>query len=167
MTSRGQDGAPEWLALYLEHRSLVRSVARRWLYDKASVEDIEQEAFLELWRRPPRWLGPGGAAAWLCVVARNLAVSRNRADAMPGRSFAGLDWLPLHAGAAQLELEEALAALPGVQRQAVVLHELAGFEVREIARLVMAPSGTVRTRLQRARQSLRRYFNGAAQAKKS
>jgi RNA polymerase sigma-70 factor (ECF subfamily) len=53
-------------------------------------------------------------------------------------------------------LREALAELPEVQRQIVLLHDLEGWKHREIAERLELPSGTVRSHLHFARKALRK-----------
>ena len=52
-------------------------------------------------------------------------------------------------------LEEALAELPEVQREIVLLHDMEGWKHREIAERLEIPSGTVRSHLHFARKALR------------
>ena len=52
-------------------------------------------------------------------------------------------------------LEQALAGLPEVQRQIVLLHDLEGWKHREIAERLELPAGTVRSHLHFARKTLR------------
>jgi len=57
-------------------------------------------------------------------------------------------------------LREGLAALPEVQRQIVLLHDLEGWKHREIADRLGLPSGTVRSHLHFARKALRASLSG-------
>lgn len=52
-------------------------------------------------------------------------------------------------------MEEALAQLPEVQRQVVLLHDLEGWKHREIGELLGMPAGTVRYTLHQARRAMR------------
>jgi RNA polymerase sigma-70 factor (ECF subfamily) len=57
-------------------------------------------------------------------------------------------------------LRSALAELPEVQRQIVLLHDLEGWKHREIAERLDLPSGTVRSHLHFARKALRQALEG-------
>ncbi len=57
-----------------------------------------------------------------------------------------------------LEVEEALDTLDDKYRVIVVLYYSQGFSTKEIARILKIPEGTVRTRLSRAREQLKKYY---------
>lgn len=122
----------------------VFGFAARMLGDRAEAEDVTQEAMLRLWRVAPDWRpGEAQVSTWLYRVASNLCTDRLRRQ-----RTVGLDAAPEvpdgHPGAvAALEqadrakaLEQALAALPERQRQAVVLRHLEGLSNPEIAEVM-------------------------------
>ena len=122
--------------------------------------DLCQEAFLKAYR------GLGGLAAadrfpsWLFRIAHNAMVSSRRRK-RPDSNGEGLDRLPDLAslsrsrlgsfgyGGAELAflVEEALTALPGPQREVVLLKLHHGFKFREIAEILDRPVSTVKSRL--------------------
>ncbi len=69
-------GVPD-ARLLIEHASFVRRVARGILSDEDAAEEIVQGTFLQALRHPPR---TSGSRSWLARVARNLAISRWRAE---------------------------------------------------------------------------------------
>ena len=123
--------------------------------DHAEAQDLVQEAFCRAyarWHTIARFDDPTG---WVRRVAWNLAVSRWR------RSVRFRLWQRdlLPPAAADLEgidpdLVAALAKLPRHHRQAVVLHYLADFSVREIAEFCGVADGTVKSWLSRGRATL-------------
>ena len=54
-----------------EHRPLVRAFVLRHVGDEALADDLTQEAFLEVWRKPFEEFSPRASAAYLRTVARN------------------------------------------------------------------------------------------------
>lgn len=123
--------------------------------DHAEAQDLVQEAFCRAyarWRTISRFDDP---ISWVRRVAWNLAISRWR-----GRQRL-IRWHRDLAPTAEPGPEEtdpdlvkALAALPLHHRQAVVLHYLAGFSVREVAEFCDVAEGTVKSWLLRGRAKL-------------
>ncbi|MBM2620582.1 SigE family RNA polymerase sigma factor [Actinoplanes sp. LDG1-06] len=125
--------------------------------DRQEAQDVVQEAFcraLRRWSKVSRYDDP---VAWVRRVAWNLAVSRWR------RSRTALSFLrrqrpqePVVDGptTVRIELVQALAALPPVQRRAVVLHYLGDMSVAEIAEREGVAVGTVKSWLHRGRTGL-------------
>jgi RNA polymerase sigma factor (sigma-70 family) len=115
--------------------------------DRAEAEDVAQETMLRLWRVAPSWRqGEAKVTTWAYRVATNLCIDRQRSRQRKGQ--VALDDAPEVADHAQgadgrmLEadrmaaLNEALAALPKRQRQAVVLRHLEGMTNPEIAAIM-------------------------------
>ncbi len=112
----------------------VFGFAARMLADRAEAEDVAQEAMLRLWRIAPEWrAGEARVATWLYRVTANLCLDRFAARAPFGarRCARGRGRArPVEARLIEADraaaLEQALAALPPRQRQAVVLRHLEG-----------------------------------------
>ena len=152
---------------YIAHHAAIRGFARRLVGDTASAEDIVHETFVALPRAIRRFRGEGSLRAFLIGVAANhsrrhvrSAMRRRRAterfaareelgprafDAtrqLINRQFAGKLWA-------------ALDELPIDQRVVFVLCEAEQRTSVEVAEIVGAPEGTVRTRLFHAKRKLR------------
>jgi RNA polymerase sigma-70 factor (ECF subfamily) len=152
---------------YRAHHAAIRGFARRLVGDIASAEDIVHEAFVALPRVIRRFRGDSSLRAFLIGVAANhsrrhvrSAMRRRRATE---RLAAQAD---LHApetdATAQLitkqlagRLWAALDELPIDQRVVFVLCEAEQRTSVEVAEIVGAPEGTVRTRLFHAKRKLR------------
>jgi len=162
------------------HQGAVTRLAFRILRVRADAEDVAQEAFLHAFLDLAELRARARFAAWLLGIAVNLAKSRLRArreerveDWAGGRATAGFIWIdPEPSPETRQEARElhdriwtALAGLPPEQREAVQLHYVEGLRVWEIAALVGLPSGTVKARLHRARERLRRTLAEALEAK--
>jgi RNA polymerase sigma-70 factor (ECF subfamily) len=140
------------------HRA-VYSFAYRLTRRADIAEDITQECFLSLVRAPQRFdPARGTMKTYLFAIARNLVLKNYRdvredpADDDMAESFID-PRTALEIGAA---VERAVAALPHLQQEALVLFEYEGVTLEEIAAIVAADVGTVKSRLHRARERLRK-----------
>jgi RNA polymerase sigma-70 factor, ECF subfamily len=142
-----------------QYHQAVFSFAYRLTRRADLAEDITQECFLSLIRTPERFDPERGTVkTYLFAIARNLVLKNyrdNREDAAETGAFT-----PSSDPRAALEIgsavERAVAALPHLQQEALVLFEYEGVTLEEIARIVGADVGTVKSRLHRARERLRR-----------
>ncbi len=145
---------------FADHKDSVYGFALRMTGSPAAAEDLAQECFLELLRHAGRFDSRRGPLrAWLLGVTRNLALRHLRVeqrldpieieDELPAPAP---DWKT--AGISML-IGAAVQSLPPLQREAVLLFEYEGFTLEEIAAIVDADIGTVKSRLHRARERLR------------
>lgn len=144
-------------------------MARRILRDPDKAEDAVQEAYLDAWRHASRFDPQRcSARSWLLMLTHHKAVDRVRHDArraamsLEGVEFEG-EPSPGPEGAAFTALlaqpvHEALALLPVVQREALVLAYWGGFTQREVAVLTRSPLGTVKTRTRNGMLTLARML---------
>jgi RNA polymerase sigma-70 factor (ECF subfamily) len=155
--------------LYDRYGRATYSLVLKMLRDPARAEEISQEVFLKLWRRPESYVaGRGAFATWLLSVAHHRAIDELRTrrheiyplgdDDNPPRELIddGSD-LADAAGLREqrVAVRSALATLPASQRQAIELAYFAGLTQREIADRLGEPLGTVKTRVRLAMQKLR------------
>jgi RNA polymerase sigma factor (sigma-70 family) len=143
-------------------------VAQRMLRDPAEAEDVAQEAMLRLWRMAPGWR-PGAAkvSTWLYRVVANLCTDRLRKrrtvplDGMPEPEdgVPGVAERMIDADRAAA-LEEALAALPERQRQAVILRHLEGLANPEIAEVMEVGVEAVESLVARGKRGLVAALSG-------
>ncbi len=139
----------------------------RVLVDRAQSEEVLQEVFLEVWQSAPRFAAKKGQGrAWVLTIAHRRAVDRVRSSqASSDRDTrVGLRDLDVaHDGVAeQVELRieservaAALGTLPEVQKEAITLAYYGGYSQSEIAALVGAPLGTIKTRMRDGLSRLR------------
>ncbi|MGN8551290.1 UNVERIFIED_CONTAM: ECF RNA polymerase sigma factor SigK [Microbacterium sp. SLM126] len=139
----------------------------RVLVNRAQSEEVLQEVFLEVWQSASRFTpNRGQGRSWVLTIAHRRAVDRVRsAQASTDRDVrAGFRDLDVaHDGVAeQVELRiegekvtAALTALPDVQREALTLAYFGGYSQSEIAALVGAPLGTIKTRMRDGLSRLR------------
>jgi RNA polymerase sigma-70 factor (ECF subfamily) len=159
--------------LVAEHQRMVVQLAMNLLGDRDEALDLSQDVFIRVFRTIGQFRGQSALRTWIYRIAVNQARNRHRFWRRRRRS----DQVSLDAhveahgdfqsGAesgpdrilAQKELatrlQDALDALPFDQRTAIVLREVDGLSYEEIAFSLGVAVGTVKSRLTRARQTLR------------
>ena len=144
-----------------EYHQAVYSFAYRLTLREDVAEDITQECFLALIRAPQRFDEARGAMkTYLFSIARNLALKQYRDNRLESpaedQPVAATD--PRTTMDISSAVAEAVAALPLLQQEALILFEYEGVTLEEIAGIVGADVGTVKSRLHRARNGLRRML---------
>jgi RNA polymerase sigma-70 factor (ECF subfamily) len=139
------------------HHQSVYRFAYRLTRDAGLAEDIAQECFLAYVRSPGR-VDPklGTVRTYLFAIARNLVLKhyRDTRESEPLEEIVEERFCPDLAAA----VEQAVASLPQLQQEAVVLFEYEGFTLEEIAQVAGCDAGTVKSRLYRARERLKRIL---------
>ena len=157
--------------IYDRYGDLVYSTALRVLRDTHLAEDISQETFVRLWRKPESYVAERGRfLTWLISVTRNRAVDEVRArgrrqryeTASPEEQERELPAGTANDPVLNADLAEqrrvvraALAELPAEQRQVIELAFFGGLTQQEIADRLAQPLGTVKTRIRLGMQKLR------------
>jgi RNA polymerase sigma-70 factor (ECF subfamily) len=146
------------------HEPLWRYL-RRLSNNDDTARDLAQDTWLRVLRGIARLREPLKLRSWLFGVARNVAMDRLRSHYTAGlQADVDMEELPA-ADDVNLEeefatLESGLANLPIIERETLTLFYLRELSLEEIAGLVSVPVGTVKSRLFRARQMLRRAMEG-------
>jgi RNA polymerase sigma-70 factor (ECF subfamily) len=158
-------------ALYDRYGDYVYSVCLRMVGDVQLAEDLTQEVFLRLWRRPDLYDGTRGRfVTWLLSVARNRGIDERRSRGRRFRhetppSLAAEEMLASARTADEddaailsderIVIQRALSSLPAEQRLAIELAYFGGDTQQEIAKGLRQPLGTVKTRIRLGLQKLR------------
>lgn len=148
------------------HESLWRYLARLAGNDDAA-RDLAQDTWLRVFRGIAKLREPAKLRPWLFGIARRVAMDRLRAQyAQARQDDVDLDAIAAEVPDVNLEeelatLESGLATLPIIEREMLTLFYLRELSLEEIAGLLDVPVGTVKSRLFRARQMLRRVTEGA------
>jgi RNA polymerase sigma-70 factor (ECF subfamily) len=148
--------------LYLRYERPLFSFLLGRFRSRVAAEDALQEVFLRALKTPPRELGEAGFRPWLFRVARNhtFNTSRDAARAAVAATRMPLETPPPTAEE-QLAREELRAALDGaVERLPPLLAEvyhlrIAGLSYEEMADVLGAPLGTVKSRMHQMVRQLR------------
>ncbi|HEX6323848.1 MAG TPA: RNA polymerase sigma factor [Vicinamibacterales bacterium] len=159
-------------ALYREHSARLFSLAVRMMGNRHDAEDLLQEIFLTAHRKLPGYRGEARLGTWLFRLATNLCLDHLRSKAArmtkatssieddhaaePVSPAAG----PAIGAVQQIDLERAVARLPEGCRAAFLLHDVEGFEHREVAAMLGISEGTSKSQVHKARLKLRRFLAG-------
>ncbi len=164
--------------VFERHVDKVYTHCVRQCGSRVDAEDLTSLVFLEAWRLAHRVrFVEGSALPWLLVVATNLA----RNDGRSRRRYrAGIQRLPLAGVEPDVadeairnvegeQLAERLAwcirSLPVREQQVLALCDLSGLSYADAAQVLDIPVGTVRSRLSRARTTVRQLLGPPAQAR--
>ncbi len=155
-------------AAMLPHLDAAYDFARHLVRDAHAAEDVVQDAYLRAMKYFGSFRGTDGKG-WLLAIVRHVAYSRRRPSMeaitaafdeganAPARESDGPD-AALDRDEASRRVHHALGRMPSRYREVLVLRELEGMSYEEIARVTHVPSGTVMSRLARARERLRRLL---------
>ncbi|MGZ8649683.1 MAG: sigma-70 family RNA polymerase sigma factor [Solirubrobacteraceae bacterium] len=156
--------------VYDEHAPGVYAAAYRILADRARAQDVAQDIFLRLWRRPAAFdARRGELGSYLRLMARSRALDLWREAQAAGRAsdrlkivVAADDGRPeerpsdaAELGDARSTVRDALTRLPEAQREALVLAYWGGLTADEIARRSAVPLGTAKSRIRLGLAKLR------------
>src|SRR6476660_4536931 len=153
-------------ALMLPHLDAAHNLARWLLRNEQDAQDVVQEAFLRAFRSFNGFHGSNGRA-WLLTIVRNTSytfLKKNRPVNLTTRFDEEIHEAGLESAspAAILEraehaelIRDAMDKLPTEFRETLILRHQEGLSYKEIGELVKIPSGTVMSRLARARARLK------------
>lgn len=152
--------------LYERHRGLVFRFAYRLSQSPELAEEITHDCFVSLWQAPQRFSPDAKRASlrtYLCAVARNLVFKQLRRTGYETALEQAENRTPPTAEPLQQVLtgevaeavRQAVAALPLLQREALILFEYEELSLAEIAQITDVEVNTVKARLHRARAGLR------------
>jgi RNA polymerase sigma-70 factor, ECF subfamily len=146
----------------------LRIVAFHVLNDRQLMDDVLQDVTLRVYRSLAGFRGESSLGTWLCrITYRACCDAMTRAARLPPLSpdelpdLADPDPDPADALAARTALAEAFAALPPEQRLAVLLVDREGYDYTTTAAILGVPMGTVASRLNAARATLRRCLRSS------
>ena len=153
------------------HRLMEQEIPRLRRYARAltrnldRADDLVQDTLARALVKEDRWQPGTDLRAWLFTIMHNQNVNTVRRGV---RETAGVDIESVSsrllattdptASRQMLELERALAQLSLEQRQVILLVGLEGMSYEDTARILSIPVGTVRSRLSRGRDGLRKLL---------
>ena len=165
--------------VYDEHSPSVYRAAYGIVRDATLAQDVTQDVFLRLWRRPRTFdAGRGEIGSYLRLMARSRALDLWREGQAAGRAGDRLrlvtesqerrpDDLPpvaVERDHDRAEVREALRELPSVQREAIVLAYWGGLTAAQIARRSGVPLGTAKSRIRLGLTRLRDVMQAQPEA---
>ncbi len=160
------------------YKNRIYNLAYRMLGNPDDAYDLTQEVFLLLVRNLPSFRGEARFSTWLYRVVLNACYDRARksrnhlslqespGEDLPelGETLADEDAVSPEENMEKAEIrsrvQEAISKLPPKFREVVVLHDIQGYDYREVAEILGISLGTVKSRLNRARNKLARELSG-------
>lgn len=177
LVERCRQGDPQAFAgLVALHEALVLNLATRLLGDREDARDVAQDVFLQVYRTLARFQGRSTLRTWIYRIVVNQCRNRQRwwrrrrrAASCPLDAITPADEARMAASSpaespferlARRErarrVEQAVLALSFEHRAVLLLREVEGLSCEEIGAALAVPVGTVKSRLARARDGLRR-----------
>ena len=164
----GDVGAFE--TLYQQHAARLYTLACRMAGSPEDGEDLLQEIFLQAYRKLGSFKGDSAIGTWLYRLALNHCLDYVRSrQAKMSKLTETLDaetsiqpTARRETPIAKLDLERAVEQLPDGCREAVVLHDVEGFDHKEVGRMLGIAEGTSKSQVFKARMRLRALLMGSA-----
>jgi RNA polymerase sigma-70 factor (ECF subfamily) len=155
-------------SLYHLHRRRVYMLCLRITRNTADAEDLTQEVFLQLFRKVATFRGDSAFSTWLHRVAMNVVLMHLRKKTLPlapeplesqpdgsAKKEIGVTDQTLAVAVDRILLERSVGRLPAGYRAVFVLHDVQGYEHKEIAKLMGCSIGNSKSQLHKARLKLR------------
>ncbi|MBN1568941.1 MAG: sigma-70 family RNA polymerase sigma factor [Acidobacteria bacterium] len=169
--------------LFERFNSMVYGLVYQILGDREEALDVSQEVFLTIYRKMDTFRGESSLKTWIYCIAAHRAANRfrwwnrlrrkgavsleehlskgpNRETALNLRSEAQSPEEALLLQEERSEIERKLRELPIQQRMAVIMRDIEGLSYEEIAESLNVSLGTVKSRIARGREELKRRFQG-------
>ena len=154
--------------LYREHAARLYTLACRMAGSPEDGEDLLQEIFLQAYRKLGSFKGDASLGTWLYRLALNHCLDyvrsrRARMNKITETLDAETSFEPTarrDTPIARMDLERAVERLPEGCREAFVLHDVEGFDHKEVAGLLGIAEGTSKSQVFKARMKLRGFLRG-------
>lgn len=160
--------------LVVKYQRKLARLLSQFIHDAAEVEDVTQETFIKAYRSLSSFRGDSAFYTWLYRIginaAKNFLVAQKRRASTTINEFdieaaenfeEGSQLRELNTPENELmskqiaqTVHQALQALPEELRSAITLREIEGLSYEEIASIMSCPTGTVRSRIFRAREAI-------------
>jgi RNA polymerase sigma-70 factor (ECF subfamily) len=144
----------------------LRRYARALTRSRDRADDLVQDTLSRALDKQQFWQPGTNLGAWLFTIMHNQNVNNVRRDARESAAV-DIEWVSATVPATtdptasrkMIELDRALARLPLGQRQVILLVGLEGMSYEDTAGILSIPVGTVRSRLSRGRDTLRKLLD--------
>jgi RNA polymerase sigma-70 factor (ECF subfamily) len=172
LIARAQQGDPDaFAAIFDAHKMRVYSLCFRMTNNTAEAEDLAQEAFMQVFRKLATFRGDSAFSTWLYRITVNTVLMHFRRKAPQRisldeqccnhensgtirREYGSKDGR-LENSVSRLALIRAIGELPEGYRVIFLLHEVEGYQHREIAELLGCSVGTSKSQLHKAKLRIR------------
>jgi RNA polymerase sigma-70 factor (ECF subfamily) len=153
----------------------IRRLVRGFIRNEKDAEDVVQDSFVKAFARLDRFDGRSAFFTWLYRIAANTSMDHNKKvrrrpaplsieasredeEGRGGITPPARGPSPLQGamtGELRRKIDEAMAALPDIYREVIVLREMEGLSYDDMSRALGVSRGTIESRLFRARERLR------------
>ena len=151
--------------LYENSKSAVFALALSILKNRQDAEDILHDTYVQLYRMADRYDGGGRPLAWILTMTQNLSRmllrKKSRTEVPSEELELSGEVNPYFTAEDRLVLQTAMNCLEDDERQIVMLHAVAGFKHREIARQMNISLSAAVSRYHRALQKLQQHLKEA------
>lgn len=157
----------DFLHASLPALDLVHNLARRMIHDPVLVEDVVQETYLKAFEAWASGRKPSRVEPWIATICLNIGRGYWRKASTRYEALSGELPEQFHAGDVETEalrnvqrevVHRGLWELPDEQRVTITLIDIDGFSVKEVAKIMGTPKGTVLSRAHRGRKRLARLL---------
>ncbi len=147
----------EFAARFIAMQESLYRVSYSILQRHCDQEDAVQEAIQKAWQQREKLRGDAAIQQWVTRILINecYALLRRRKREVPMESLPDREMPP----DADVTLHELFLSLEESLRLPAVLHYIEGYEVKDIARMLCLPTGTVKSRLHRARKKMKETWD--------
>ena len=159
--------------LMQSHESRIYAIALRMMGNREDAQDCAQEAMVRIYRAMGSFKGQSALATWIYRITMNTCLDELRRR--KARKVTSLDslvdngWSPTDTGDTpeehglhvekQNSLNQAIQSLPDDMRAAIILRDVKGYSYDEIASILDANVGTIKSRISRGREKLREILS--------
>lgn len=182
LIERAQRGdADAFAVLFQSQKARVYSLCLRMTNNVAEAEDLTQDAFLQVFRKLGTFRGDSALSTWIHRIAVNTVLMRFRkktlpqlsldepcsknADATPVRREYGTRDRNLAGCIDRIALIDAIRDLPEGYRTVFLLHEVEGYEHREIAEVLGCSTGNSKSQLHKAKMRIREFLSNTEESR--
>jgi len=159
----------------IDARPLVLAVIHRTgIKDRATAEDIAQDAFIKAWQASDTFNAKSKVSSWLCSIARNAAIDHMRKhnrmvnlgdNAIPEKGDSSSFSNPLakmleveHEASVKIEVQAALSKLSPKHAEVIRMYHIEDMSYENIASTLNIPKGSVMSRLFHARKKMQTFL---------
>lgn len=183
LVRRAQRGDAEAFAtLFHAHKARIYSLCLRMTNNAVEAEDLTQDAFLQVFRKLSTFRGDSALSTWLYRIAVNTVLMHfrrkspcrisldepvtNGDGSKEVRREYGIKDGRLETSVTRVALTRAISELPEGYRVIFLLHEVEGYQHREIAKLLRCSVGTSKSQLHKAKLRIRELLTNMGQSRR-
>ncbi len=166
----GRKNMDAFAELYKRYHQRVYNICLRIVRNSETAEDLTHDVFIQVFRKVAGFKGNSKFMTWLYQISVNQAlmhfrkryvkIEKNKPDAqIPEQIVPGTSDLRRMTADQRIAIKSALANLSPGYRNIFILHDIGGYEHKEIAEILGCSIGTSKSQLSKARHKIRKHLN--------